>query len=294
MNLSNKAAVFILLGQSNAVGHKVPMETKDKICEPLKNVFGLKREDNQSFTNNELYWSGYTSDGMNLGEEQDHTYSVANCLAGLWQDEINSGNKSNLPDLYIVHIAIGGQGVREKYMWYPGRDKKLLPGKGKEIDISLFPLTTHILSLLKKSLEKEGKTELFTTLHWRGGEEDAVAKKDVIEPVLKETYKTLFNGFYTAIGERVSTVLHKIVAHDRYFELKPTGEWLESMHYVNEVFNELSEENENITIFDVCNAPHFVHDIRGNGIFLDDVIHFTSETNRWVAQQIFDSYKKMF
>ena len=27
MNLSNKAAVFILLGQSNAVGHKVPMET---------------------------------------------------------------------------------------------------------------------------------------------------------------------------------------------------------------------------------------------------------------------------
>ena len=99
MNLSNKAAVFILLGQSNAVGHKVPMETKDKICEPLKNVFGLKREDNQSFTNNELYWSGYTSDGMNLGEEQDHTYSVANCLAGLWQDEINSGNKSNLPDL---------------------------------------------------------------------------------------------------------------------------------------------------------------------------------------------------
>ena len=91
MNKNNKACVFILLGQSNAVGHKVPMEEKDKICEPLKNVFGLKRDDNQTFDNNELFWSGYTSDGMNLAEEQDHTYSVANCLAGLWQDEIDSG-----------------------------------------------------------------------------------------------------------------------------------------------------------------------------------------------------------
>ena len=60
--LSNKAAVFVLLGQSNAVGHKVPMDEKDQIREPLKNVFGLKREDNQSFTNEELCWSGYTSD----------------------------------------------------------------------------------------------------------------------------------------------------------------------------------------------------------------------------------------
>lgn len=294
MNSNNKAAVFILLGQSNAVGHKVPMETKDKICEPLKNVFGLKREDNQSFTNNELYWSGYTSDGMNLAEEQDHTYSVANCLAQLWQNEIDSGNKSNLPDLYIVQIAIGGQGVREKYMWNPGYEKKLIPGKLKEVDISLFPFTTHILSLLEKSLEKLGKTELFTTLHWRGGEEDAVAKKDAIEPVLKETYKTLFNGFYTAIGERVSTVLHKIVASERYLDLKPSGEWLESMHYVNEVWNELCEENDNITMFDVSKAPHYIPDVRGNGIFLEDVIHFTPETNRWVAKQILDSYKKVF
>ena len=196
------------------------------------------------------------------------------------------------PRLY-VHIAIGGQGVvRETFMWNPAYERKLIPGKGKEVKISLFPLTTHILSLLKESLEKEGKTNLFTTLHWRGGEEDAVGLVKNIKPVLKGTYDTIFNGFYTAIGEKVSTVLHKIVAHDRYIELKPTGEWLESMHYVNEVFNELCEENDNITMFDVSNAPHYIPDVRGNGIFLDDVIHFTAETNRWVAQQIFESYKK--
>lgn len=31
-----KAAVFILLGQSNAVGHGIPMKDEDKIRIPLK------------------------------------------------------------------------------------------------------------------------------------------------------------------------------------------------------------------------------------------------------------------
>ena len=68
MKLSEKAAVFILLGQSNAVGHGIPMEDKDKIGEPLSNVFGLTRMLNQSYDNDKLYWQGYTSDGMNLAE----------------------------------------------------------------------------------------------------------------------------------------------------------------------------------------------------------------------------------
>lgn len=294
MNLSDKAAVFVLLGQSNAVGHNVPMETKDKICTPLKNVFGLKREDNQSFTNDELSWSGYTSDKMNLAEEQDHTYSIANCLAKLWQNEIDSGNKSNLPDLYIVQIAIGGQGVKDGFMWNPDYEKMLIPGKLKEVKISLYPFTVHILSLLRKSLEKLGKTDIFTSIHWRGGEEDATVTKDVIEPVLKKLYNTIFKGFYTALGDKANTVLHKIIASDRYLDLKPSGEWLESMNYVNEVFSELCEENENITLFDVSNAPHYIPDVRGNGVFLEDVIHFTPETNKWVAKQILDDYKKLY
>lgn len=36
---------------------------------------------NQSFSNAELIWKGYTSFGMNLAEEQDNTYSLANQLA---------------------------------------------------------------------------------------------------------------------------------------------------------------------------------------------------------------------
>ena len=83
MRKNDKAVVFILLGQSNAVEHDVPMTEEDKITEPMKNVFGLSRKFNQSFENTELKWSGYTSFGISLGEEQDDTYSLANCLAKL-------------------------------------------------------------------------------------------------------------------------------------------------------------------------------------------------------------------
>ena len=79
--LLKKNQVFILFGQSQAVGHGIPMEEKDKIKEPLKNVFGLHRRNNQSFDIQKLTWEGYTSNGMNLAEEQDDTYSLANCLA---------------------------------------------------------------------------------------------------------------------------------------------------------------------------------------------------------------------
>ena len=74
---SKDAAVFLLFGQSNAVGHILPMREADKILEPMKNVFGLSRRLNQSFDIGELRWTGYTSFDMNLAETQDHTYSVA-------------------------------------------------------------------------------------------------------------------------------------------------------------------------------------------------------------------------
>lgn len=289
---NSKAAVFILLGQSNAVGHGIPMEDKDKILKPLKNVFGLKREDNQTFDKEELFWSGYTSGGMNLGEEQDHTYSVANCFAQAWQDEIDSGNKCNLPDLYIVQIAIGAQGVTDGYMWNPGYERKLIPGPLGTADISLYPFTLHILSLVGESLKKIGKTPEIIGIHWRGGENDSTASDDLLRKSLKKTYYTLFDGFYEALGEKVPTILHKIVSFDRCLDLDPSGESLKRTHYINEVFDELVKESDNISLFDSCHAPHYIPEVRGNGLFIDDAVHYTPQTNRWVAQQILDDYKK--
>lgn len=288
---NNKAAVFILLGQSNAVGHAIPMDDKDKICTPLKNVYGLKRETNQTFENKELYWSGYTSDGMNLAEEQDHTYSVANCLARMWQDEIDAGNKRNLPDLYIVHIAIGAQGVTEGYMWNPNYEKKIIPGKLGTVDIALTPFTNHILSMLKDSFDKMGKTFEVFGMHWRGSESDAFATWEELKNNAKNTHYEMFDSFFKSIGREVPVILHYRVSFKWCEEKDPGGEHLKKVHYLNQVFDELSREHKNMSVFDVRKAPFYNPDVREDGIFSDDAIHYAPHTNRWVAEQIFNNFQ---
>ena len=49
-----KVAVFMIFGQSNATGHAMPMKEEDYISTPLKNVWGLNREPNQSFDNTRI------------------------------------------------------------------------------------------------------------------------------------------------------------------------------------------------------------------------------------------------
>lgn len=286
---NKKAAVFILLGQSNAVGHGVPMQEKDAIKTPLKNVFGLRREYNQSFDNVELVWSGYTSFGMNLAEEQDNTYSVANCLASLWQKHIDDGNELQLPDLYIIQIAIGAQGVTEKYMWYPEREKKLIPGKLGTVDISLFPFCEHIFGLLKDSFAKMGKEYEIIGLHWRGGEEDTCATEEYLSQNLENIYTKMFNVFDSLL-DTPPIVLHKIVCYDRANEGDLSGKGKKNIHYINSVFDILQEKYENISVFDVCDAPQYIPNVRGNGLFIEDAVHFTPQVNRWVANCILEKY----
>lgn len=288
---NNKAAVFVLLGQSNAVGHGIPMREEDKIINPMENVFGLCRDFNQSFENTELKWSGYTSFGMNLAEEQDNTYSLANCLAMIWQDEFDKGNKRNIPELYIVHIAIGSQGVTDGYMWNPNYEKKLIPGTLGTVDIALTPFTNHILSLLKDSFDRMHKTFEVVGIHWRGSENDTTASWEILKNDIKNVHIAMFNGFCESIGQYVPIILHRRVSHERCTDLDPSGDKLKKMHYINQVFDELAAENENISIFDVRKCPHYIPDVRGNGIFLEDVVHYTAETNRWVAEEIFNDYK---
>ena len=294
---NNKCQVFILFGQSNAVGHGIFMLEKDKIKTPLKNVFGLHRKYNQSFDINKLTWSGYTSSGMNLAEEQDETYSVANCLATLWQKAIDAD--INLPDLYIVHIAIGAQGVTEqylpdgstrKYMWNPDYEKKLIPGKLGSVDISLYPFSLHILSLLDNSFKAIGKEYEIMNLLWRGGENDELTPVENLKDRLKGIYEEIFSGFYKAIGYRVSLTLNKLLSREALMKVYPDGEPLKSLEYINEVFEELAKENDNISVFDIRKAPFYKENESGNGLFIDDLVHYTPETNRWNAEQIIKDF----
>ncbi len=287
--MNKKAAVFILLGQSNAVGHVIPMKEEDIIKTPLKNVFGLSRTENQSFDNEKLTWSGYTSASTNLAEEQDNTYSVANCLAALWQKHIDEGNEKGLPDLYIIHIAVGAQGVTNGYMWYPKREEKLIPGRLGTVNISLFPFSRHIFGLLERSFAEMNKDYEIIGLHWRGGESDALAKAEYLSEQLENIYTEIFDEFNRLLGVP-PIVLHKLVCPDSMNAMDPTGGYLKNMHYINEVFGRLEKRYENISILDPQTAPYFIPDIRGNGLFIEDAIHFTPEVNTWVAENILSGY----
>lgn len=279
-----KAAVFILLGQSNATGHNLPMAEEDKILAPLGNVFGLSREMNQSFDNTSLTWSGYTSHGMNLAEEQDHTYSIANCLARCWQDAVDGGE--GLPDLYIVQIAIGAQGVTPGYMWHPDYPKILIPGKLGKVKIALTPFAVHVLSMLKDSIRERGAEPEIMGIHWRGGENDFYAGGEVYRPELKPLYKQILGSFYEALGEQSPTVLHRLVC----FERPVTAQGLSNLHFINQVFDELANEMPNISVLDVRQAPQYIPDVPGNGLFKSDFVHFTQDVNQWVAGRILADY----
>lgn len=284
-----KAAVFILLGQSNAVGHGIPMAEADRIHTPLKNVFGLSRQANQTFENHELYWSGYTSCGMNLAEEQDHTYSVANCLAAQWQQHIEEGNVWQLPDLYILQIAIGAQGVSEGYMWHPAREKQLIPGKLGTVKISLFSFSEHIFSLLDDSFARQNMDYEIIGLHWRGGENDVTKQTDHLQTHLAPIYRQIFSRFNALLGNP-PIILHEIHCPDRMNDMDPTGKNLKNMHFINQVFRDLAQEFPNISLFDVRTAPFFIPDVRGNGLFIKDAVHFTPQVNQWVASRILEEY----
>lgn len=285
-----KIAVFMLFGQSNAVGHAMPMEEKDIIKEPLKNVWGLNREPNQSYDTEKLKFTGYTSYGMNLAETQDNTYSVANCLARAWQDDIDNG--VNLPDLYIIHIAIGSQGVTG--MWDPKRKPKMIRGKLGDCDISMYPLAIHVLKLFKRYMSENELEPDYVGIHWRGGEQETDYPVSKLQGFLKDTYLEIFNGIRGAIECDAPVIFHRF-PFDKVFanrDKEDGGTRLESMHYINDTFYTLASEMKNARVYDVRECPLYDENAWDCNIFRWDLIHYQGRVNDYVAKEILKEYKE--
>ena len=227
---------------------------------------------------------------MNLAEMQDDTYSIANCLAQAWQMEMDRGTE--LPDLYIVHIAIGAQGITERFMWYPDREKKLIPGPLSTVDISLYPFSQHILSLLDDSFRKMDKTYKIMGLHWLGGAEEMTIPIVELSPVLDDIYRRFFRDMRAAAGCEFPILLYKLEYPDRAMDLDPSGNYLKRMYFINATFEYLSRTCKNVHIFDNRRIPFYDPSVRGNGLYqAEDVIHHTEKTNRWIAQWILDQFQ---
>ena len=102
-------------------------------------------------------------------------------------------------------------------------------------------------------------------------------------------YCRIFDEFDRLLGTP-PTVLHRLVCPDRMTDTDPTGGKLARMHYINEVFDRLAQKRENVSVFDARRAPQFVPDVRGNGLFIADAVHFTPEVNAFVAEEILKNY----
>ncbi len=288
--MNNEAVVFILLGQSNAVGFKLHMDKADIIKTPLKNVYGLSRDKNQTFDADRLYWENYRSAGFNLGESNDNTYSVANCLAKKWQESIDQGTR--LPDLYIVHIAVGAQGVTKGYMWNPDYPKKLIPGKLDTVDISLYQLTERVLTMVDQSMTERSVKYSFLPLWWRGGENDMTADADLLHSTLYDVYVQMIQGFRKSLGKIVPVTLHKIISHELADQMDPTGRFNCQRLYINQVFERLSNDLPEVSVIDPESFPQYLPNVHTNGVFLDDGVHFKREVNEYLAGQIVADFVK--
>ncbi len=282
-----KIAVFMIFGQSNATGHGVPMQEQDYILEPLKNVYGLNREPNQSFDIDHLEFSGYTSFGMNLAETQDNTYSVPNQLARAWQDKINEG--ASLPDLYIVQISIGSQGLYG--MWDMNMERVLVPGVHGTARISLYPFTIHILKLLNKYFKDNELEPDFVGMHWRGGEQETDFKvEELVARGIKNDYIKLFSSLREALGYNPPLTLHRMPFEAVMLKNDPSGEHLRAMHFLNDLFEELASEIPSTTTFEPKKCPFYNENEWDFGIFRWDLIHYSGKMNTWVAEQILNEY----
>ncbi len=289
--MKKNAEVFILLGQSNAVGHDLPMQEKDVITDPMAYVYGLSRADNQNLYPEKLTFSGYQSAGMNLAEEQDNTYSLANCLAAQWEKEARKN--PDMPDLYIIQIAIGAQGIGPGFMWNPDYPQQLIPGKLGVVRISLFPFTQRILSLLKPTFAQMGVDYHIMGVHWRGGEDDtAVQTPKSLIPNLKPLYERLFEMLRSSLGELPKTVLYQMRYGEKTYERPGTDNLRDSASVNNRLFAEFAEKYPQISLFDPFSLSLYrPEDPQTWGIFSpEDGVHYSAAANCEIAEKILAEY----
>lgn len=291
--MKNKAAVLFISGQSNAHAHIQFLEEGERITQPLKNVFSLDRNPNQSFDITDVVWSGFTGAGKNLGEIQDHTASFAYFVAKLWQNAIDGG--AELPDLYIVQMSIGGEGIINGRgigdgMWNPEKEKCLIPGKLGEADISLYPLSLHINRLVMENLRRCGKDPVVIGWHWFGSEQDT-REGGYDNPKLLQIYDNFFDTMISAIGQLCPLYLYKIYI-DRFCKVQKITD--EGIPVINAALERQCHRFPKVTFVKTEQCPYFDVEHPNYGIFFRDNAHYLGKTQQWFANRFFEEVLKKF
>jgi len=273
----SKVPVLFVFGQSNAHASGVVLPEEERITTPMKHVLTLPRAENQAYSPHPVVWRGYTSAGTNLGETQDHTACFPTEYARLWEDRAEA---ERLPDLHIVRISIGAQGVTEGQMWHPLHPRRMIPGPRGTADIALFPFSCDVIRRALDDLRSRGMEPVVLGLHWFGTEEETgvpVEKLDVL-PVL---HRVLIRGWREAAGCRVPVVLWKLRCTDRSASM---GEDPRCIETINACFDTLSLTEADVCTADPRDCPAYdPGDYFNNGLYADGC-HLSASTNRWMAK----------
>ena len=279
MKERDAAAVVFIFGQSNAHAHAQSLPVDSRITEPMRSVFALDRSPNQSFETESVVWSGFTTAGKNLGETQDHTCSLAYNLAKLWQGAVDFGEA--LPELYIVQISVGSQGIING-MWNPDREQKLVPGVLGEADISLFPLALRTERLVLRELRERGKRPVVIGWHWMGSEQDiwhgAWERADFIR-----RYDSFFDALLEPLGE-CPVYIYKL--YDQKF-CAQNGIPKRAVDAVNSALGRECERHPGAVMVMAERCPLWEADGEHCGIFAPDNAHYLPEVQRWFAGRFF-------
>ena len=146
-----------------------------------------------------------------------------------------------------------------------------------------------IFSLLEESFAAMDTDYEIIGLHWRGGENDVTAAREVLAEGLEDIYSAMLDEFNRLL-KSPPVILHRIVCPDRMNDMDPTGGYLENMAIINGVFDRLAETYENVTVFDPRAYPGYDPRVRGNSLFIEDAVHYTPAVNQWVAKEILRQY----
>ena len=277
----SKAAVLFISGQSNAHGHAQILEEKDRITVPMKNVFSLDRNPNQSFDIADVVWSGFTGEGKNLGEIQDHTACFAYYFAKMWQNAIDAG--AALPDLYIVQISIGGEGILNG-MWNPDKEKIMVPGKLGTADISLYPWALQVNRLVMSNLEKNKKDPVVIGWHWLGSEQDiregGYDRKDLLQ-----RYDAFFDAMLGSVGAPCPLYLYKIYLQG-FCQVQKISD--AGIPVINAALERQVTRHKNVVFIDPRQCPGWDDADPCKGVFWRDKAHYLGKTQEWFAERFFE------
>ncbi|AOM39517.1 hypothetical protein [Xenorhabdus hominickii] len=276
----NDAPLFIVLGQSNSYGHGTQLPPDERITQGLNNVFTLTLPEVYSINFPTINWTGLTSFGnANIGApvgllrgNQDHPYNAANRFAKLWQDHINQGNTLHLPDLYVILMGYGGQGM---YLDNPPDNRWAPEHDPKEVD-SLYPRAIRTLRMAIESLRKMGKNPLILAVHWNQWEAEteslAAAKASEMN----------FNRIITGISDAISSCQ---IPWRLYYPLSVAFDPI-STSYVNEAIKDvIAADPKYRSLIDARNSPDYTGVASDYGVFLPDEMHYNGDTQTWFAQQ---------